>query len=601
MSKIATPLGFVLTATVVIANATSIAVNVARIMHVNRSLDRTGDLINELEHARSLLRDAESARRGDLLTGSAAESSRYEAATDELARCMDGLVKLAAGDPDQVRRVARLRQAVDVRLEALHRLKPAGLLHEADANFNRYAMEEALRRVAEVWDATDDIIDAQVAARDAAVVRAEIELAAFTGLALLLLAAAWLLSRREIAMRQRAGEAERAARESAQAANRAKDRMLAVIGHELRAPLAPVLMEVSTLLRQGDHPELRPTLETIRGHIELEVRLVDDLIDLALLEQGRLRLERRPVDVHEVIRRAIEVCRGLRPAESLRLELELRARKHWVDGDATRLEQVLWNLLRNAVDHVLDGGRVTVRTRDEPPEDNTAGTLAIEVADDGVGILGSDLARIFEAFERGGRAGRPGGLGLGLAIARQLTEAHGGRILATSAGTGRGATFVVRLPPIERILGDPPPPPIPVPLPDPAALRVLLVEDHVATREAIERALRRQGYQVRSVGRVAEAVNAANGYEFGILLSDIELPDGSGLELMSLLRGRGVRGIALSGYATEDDRRLSIEAGFTEHLAKPVTIDALEAAMRRVAAGAAFEESLAEVPTSLRE
>src|SRR5262249_47821538 len=175
------------------------------------------------------------------------------------------------------------------------------------------------------------------------------------------------------------------------------------------------------------------------------------------------------------------------------------------------------------------------------------------------------------------------------------TEAHGGRILATSAGRGRGATFVVRLPPMERIPGDTHPAPITDPLPDSAALRVLLVEDHVATREAIERALRGQGYQVRSVGRIAEAVCAANGYDFGMLLSDIELPDGSGLGLMSLLRARGVRGIALSGYATEDDRRLSLEAGFAEHLAKPVTIDALEAAMRRVAAGAALEEDRSDV------
>src|SRR5262245_11499648 len=279
MSRVAPLLGFALTAAAVVGNAALIAANITGLMQANRLLDRSGDLVNELEHARSLLRDAASAGRGQLLTGDASELRRLDAAADELGRCLRQLAELAADDPAQVRRVADLRHAFDVRLDALRRLGPAGQMPRADALANQRAMEEAERRVAEVWDAADDTIVARLAARDGAVARAGFDLAIVTGLALLLLATAWLLSRRELAARQRATDAERAAREAAQAASRAKDRMLAVVGHELRTPLTPILMEVTTLLRRDEYRGLRPALEAIRGHIELEVRLVDDLID----------------------------------------------------------------------------------------------------------------------------------------------------------------------------------------------------------------------------------------------------------------------------------------------------------------------------------
>src|SRR5262249_31376934 len=152
---------------------------------------------------------------------------------------------------------------------------------------------------------------------------------------------------------------------------------------------------------RDDQPGLRPTLESIRRHVELEARLVDDLIDLAVLEQGRLRLDRRLVDAHEAVRRAVEVCRGAATASGQRLELDLTARRRYVEGDVTRLQQLVWNLLRNAVDHTPAGGTVSVRTRDEPADGEGPGTLIVEVADDGAGIAPGDLGRIFDAFERG--------------------------------------------------------------------------------------------------------------------------------------------------------------------------------------------------------
>jgi signal transduction histidine kinase/CheY-like chemotaxis protein len=584
ISRLATLLGFALTAAALIGNGAMTAANIAGLMRANRQLDRAGDLINELEHSQSLLRDAESSLRGHLLTADASDMSRFESDAAELGKTLDRLAGVAADDPAQQRRVEDLGQAVGVYLSALRRIAAAGTVTGRDAMANQRKKAEAEQRVADVWNSEDDKIVARLVARDSAVAWAGYSLAIFTGLALIMLATAWVLARRELATRQRAIEAERATREAAQAASQAKDRMLAVVGHELRTPLTPILIEVSSLLRSESHPELRPALESIRGHIELEVRLIDDLIDLALLEQGRLRLERRLIDVHEAIGVAVEVCHGSGLFQGRRLELDLTARRHFVEGDSTRLQQIVWNLLRNASNHVPPGGTIGVRTSDEPAGADGHGTLVVEVSDDGAGIAEAEMTRIFTAFERGSTEGRPGGLGLGLSIAQLLAEAHGGLITAISAGPGRGATFKLRLPASRFIpgidhaaLAEPPPMTA-------GPIRVLLVEDHPASREAIATALRRQGYQVRDVGRIAEALRAAAGWEFDVMVSDIELPDGSGVELMSILACSGTRAIALSGCATEDDRRRSMDAGFAEHLAKPVTFEALELAISRVVA-----------------
>jgi signal transduction histidine kinase/CheY-like chemotaxis protein len=438
--------------------------------------------------------------------------------------------------------------------------------------------------VAQVWDLEDDEIQVRVAARDAAILWGSVSLALSSGLSLIMLAATWLLSRRELAARERATNAERASREAAEAASRAKDRMLAVIGHELRTPLTPILMEVSSLQRNEQYQELSPALERIKSHIELEVRLVNDLIDLALLEQGRLRLERRTVDVHEAILDAARLCSDAAPSGERRLKVRLAARRHHIEGDPTRVRQIIWNLLRNALDHVSANGMVEIRTRDESSGGDGGGTLVVEVEDDGVGIEEADLERIFSAFERGKADDRPGGLGLGLSIAQHLAVAQGGSITASSPGPRRGATFCLRLPALEATAELAHTKPLSSLPTHTGVLSLLLVEDHAASRSAIATALRRRGYQVMDVGRIREAIDAATRWEFDLVLSDIELPDGTGLDLMLALERRGARGIALSGYATEDDRKRSMTAGFSEHLAKPVTIDALELAIHRVAA-----------------
>ena len=203
-----------------------------------------------------------------------------------------------------------------------------------------------------------------------------------------------------------------------------------------------MLVAASAMLEDGVSEALRPGLEMIRRNVELEARLIDDLLDLTRLARGTLRLEHRPVDMHDVIARAVEICRGAAAEAGLAVRTELEAGDPIVLGDATRLQQIVWNLLQNAVKFTPEGGTIAVRSRADGP-----GRLVVEVADTGIGIDPEVLPRIFEAFEQGDVAPlrRASGLGLGLAIGRSLAEAHGGRLSARSAGPGAGAAFALEL------------------------------------------------------------------------------------------------------------------------------------------------------------
>src|SRR5262249_30907153 len=226
---------------------------------------------------------------------------------------------------------------------------------------------------------------------------------------------------------KRAHEAQREAKEAAEAASRAKDRFLAVLSHELRTPLTPVLMAVTALLEDDAVPGLRPTLEMIRRNIELEARLIYDLLDVARIGRGALRLDPRTVDAHEVVLRAVDVCRGEIDEGRIALGLDLGARDHHVEADPARLQQIIWNLLKNATRFTPPDGTITVRSCN-PIAAQPGGRprLLIEVADTGMGIEAEVLPRIFKTFAQGEICpGRRGGLGLGLAIGRSLAEVHG--------------------------------------------------------------------------------------------------------------------------------------------------------------------------------
>jgi PAS domain S-box-containing protein len=388
----------------------------------------------------------------------------------------------------------------------------------------------------------------------------------------------------DVTERRRAEAEVRAAKEAAEAASRAKDRFLAVLSHELRTPLTPVLMAVSALLEDGVPPGLRGTLEMVRRNVELEARLIDDLLDVTRIGRGTLHLDPRTIDAHEAVRQAVDICLGEIEQGRIALELDLAAPEHFVEADPARLQQVVWNLLRNAAKFTLAGGTIAVRSNN--PNHTGAGgrpRLAVEVRDTGVGIDAESLPRIFEPFEQGETSARHrSGMGLGLAIGRSLAEAHGGSLTATSPGPGRGSTFVLELPTVPRAAVQKEQPAEAVP-PRRDGLRILLVEDNPDTLRYIGVVLQARGHEVTTAARLSDALREAEGRDLDLILSDIELPDGTGLELMRELRDRGVPGVAMSGYGSEEDVRASRGAGFAEHLTKPVDVAKLEAAIQRVA------------------
>ncbi len=381
------------------------------------------------------------------------------------------------------------------------------------------------------------------------------------------------------AERERLLEFERRARAEIERASDAKSEFLATLSHELRTPLTPVLLTVSLMeLRPDLPPDLRQDVALIRRNVELESRLISDLLDLTRIERGKLQLDAADVDLHEIVRSAIDICQR---ETSAKLAVNLRANRHTIRGDATRLQQIFWNLINNAQKFTKPDGTITVRSFDAP-----SGAICVEVTDTGAGIDAEVLPKLFNAFEQGEvRAVRQqAGLGLGLTISRRLAEAHGGTITASSAGRGHGATFAVELPVISRLDADPASSLSTAGAQSMRPLAVLLVEDHEPTLTVMSKLLRSLGHRVIGATTVASAADAANHDGFDVIISDLGLPDGSGLDVMRQLRDRYAgRAIALTGYGMESDVAASREAGFAEHLTKPVDLAALQAAIQRVA------------------
>ena len=375
------------------------------------------------------------------------------------------------------------------------------------------------------------------------------------------------------------------ARDAAERASHAKDNFLAALSHELRTPLTPVLLSAAALRQDERLPaEVRAELTMIERNVALEGRLIDDLLDLTRITRGKLRLRTEHCDVHSLLGHAVEIVREEARARGVEMELDLAATRPGLQGDPARLQQVFWNVLKNAVKFTPDGGRISIRTHDAAAD----ARLVLVIADTGAGFVPEEAEGLFRPFEQGGGATehRAGGLGLGLAIARAIVDLHGGVIRGESAGPGCGATFTVELP---GAVGPPAGVASPDHAPDeaPAAVerhRLLLVEDHETTRSVLMRLLRRAGYEVVAAGSVAEAVAAAAQERFDVVVSDLGLPDGSGQDLMKRLRALDptLRGIALSGYGMEDDLRRSEEAGFFTHLVKPVKFEQLREALQRM-------------------
>jgi PAS domain S-box-containing protein len=393
-------------------------------------------------------------------------------------------------------------------------------------------------------------------------------------------------STRDISTYKRTEADLRAAREAAEQANQAKTSFLATLSHELRTPLNPVLLIATEAAANPDLPlPVRADFETIAANAALEAQLIDDLLDLTRITNGKIALHLAPTDINAVLSDALDKISDEISAKAQAVTFDLATPAPLVLGDPVRLQQVFWNLFRNATKFTPPGGQIRVASAlaGTPPR------LQVEVADTGIGMTAEEIGRLFNAFAQGNHTNSPGsgsfgGLGLGLALSRMLAELHGGTITAASAGPGRGSRFTVELPLCEREAAS-----VPAGRAAPAApgaagsgrpLRLLLVEDHEPTRVAMRELLRRRRYEVADAASLAEARDLAARQAFDVLVSDIGLPDGDGYTLMRELKASsGIRGIALTGFGMKEDVERCRAAGFTTHLIKPVNVQTLDEAL----------------------
>ncbi len=395
----------------------------------------------------------------------------------------------------------------------------------------------------------------------------------------------------DITERRRFQQALLEAKSAAESASRAKDEFLAALSHELRTPLNPALLLASESADNLQLPEeVRANFETIRKNIELEARLIDDLLDLTRIRTGKMILDRELLDVHYILADALTTVQADQQEKNIQLKVKLDATRSLVDGDAVRLQQVFWNVLKNAVKFTPSTGNITVASFNRNDD-----WLVIRITDTGIGMTANEVARVFNAFTQGdhaeaGGSHRFGGLGLGLAISKNFVEMHAGRISVESEGRNQGAVFTIELP-VARETGsgrkmdrrpatrnvfessneaDSP-------------ISILLVEDHELTRVVLAQMLTRRNYKVITADSVAQARKVAREHPFELLISDIGLPDGNGNDLMNELReAYGMKGIALTGYGMEEDIARGKAAGFVTHLTKPVRIQSLENALQVV-------------------
>ncbi len=386
--------------------------------------------------------------------------------------------------------------------------------------------------------------------------------------------------RAAIEVQRKLDEDLRTALQEAEAANKAKDRFLAVLSHELRTPLAPALMTATMLAGDASLPaSARDDARLIQRNIELETRLIDDLLDVSRVINGKLQLHVEHADLNTLIQHSMAMCAVDSEARGVPIQLDLKATRHAVDGDSAKLQQLFCNLLKNAIKFTPSGGTVTVHS-----EDTTAGRIRVSVKDSGIGIAPEVLPRLFRPFEQGGSATTDeyGGLGLGLMIAKGIIDAHHGSIAALSDGQGHGSTLVVELP-VTASQAPAPPKPAQPGRSASTSLTILLVEDHHDTLRAMSRLLLSLKHRVIPADCVGAALKASREHDVDLVISDVGLPDGTGLDLMrQLLAERSVPGIALTGYGMEADIEETVRAGFAKHLTKPINFSDLEEAIREL-------------------
>lgn len=402
------------------------------------------------------------------------------------------------------------------------------------------------------------------------------------------------LARRAAVGRQRERasvlEQERKLREAAEAANRAKDEFLSVISHELRSPLNAILgwNRILTLKRRDD-PDVASITPRIEQSAKVQLKMVNDLLDLGRVGTGKLRVESRPTQLARVVSLALDLARPAMVAKSIALTASVAPGAGQLRGDPDRLQQVVGNLLSNAVKFTSSGGKIAVSLRDVDEYSE------LTVTDTGQGIAPELLPHIFDRFRQGDSSStrNSGGLGLGLTLVREIVALHGGTVSASSAGTGAGATFVVRLPATPAW-----------PAQSEAntktdgeghshsldGLSILVVDDEMDARTVVAETLRLEGAQVTVTDSAGSAFKhlQAVGAHFDILVTDIGMPEEDGYSLVRKLRslqlGRHMLAIAVTGYASKGDVAAAIQAGFDLHVPKPVDFDTFVPMVRRLAA-----------------
>jgi PAS domain S-box-containing protein len=367
--------------------------------------------------------------------------------------------------------------------------------------------------------------------------------------------------------------------------HRRKDEFLAMLGHELRNPLAPILNAVQLLrLQRGESGLQQQARAIIERQVGQLVHLVDDLLEVSRIATGTIRLQQKQLDMRAIVECGVETVRPLIEQRRHALDVRLAPAPIWIDGDSTRLEQVVVNLLNNAAKYTEEGGHIWLSLQQEGNE------AVLQVRDSGVGIAPELMPRIFDLFTQAERslARSQGGLGIGLALVQRLVEMHGGKVEAHSS-LGQGSEFVVRLP-VVLMSAHQPPPATETGQPTARPLRLLVVDDNVDTAESLAMLLRTAGHDARMAHDGPQALEAALDYRPNVVLLDIGLPGLDGFEVAKRIRKQPVLQnvvlVAMTGYGQETDRQRSQEAGFDHHLVKPARFEQVEKILASVSSKA---------------
>ena len=383
----------------------------------------------------------------------------------------------------------------------------------------------------------------------------------------------------DLTERRQLEESLEQAKREAEDANRAKDEFIAVLSHELRSPLTPITVALDGLEMEFKTDNAVMFIDMIRRNLSLELRLVDDLLDVTRIARGKLVLKMESFDAHAKIQETCDMLRPEMEQKHLRFTRTFGAEKHHILADPARFQQIIWNLLRNAIKFTSDSGSISLTTINRENE------IEITVTDTGVGMDTEGLKRIFRPFVQGmpSIARMYGGLGLGLTIARALTETFMGRIEAASPGLGKGTTFTVTLPTVvandddtrQRITVDP--------LGFRRSARLLIVDDQTDSRTALKALLEQRGYAVDTAESISSALVCIHANDYDLILSDIQLEGESGWDLPPKLP-RSMKAVAISALGTPANIETSARAGFVTHITKPFRIDDLDREIQRILA-----------------